>query len=514
MKFSFLVLWPQIEVCQGLQSGQIISISDVPHDLKKMDLALSVSLPPGLFPQRELHLPIQEMSDFRPKRIIQNIPYLSNIQAAAESIPVSLREGLSPEAILSRLQNWPDLPLESSAFSLLPQNRPASSSSVDRILELVADPKAESSHTSGLKHIEKALTNHLEQVLSRIYADPDFRRLESLLRSINCLFRLCGKDIRIQCDLLPVDGQALESSIDQTLPTMIQRLPQLILLDFPLDSSSWHLGLLKKTATLAETLLIPALCWISPQFLGIDSWAAMDRLPYLPHHFDTDLYAKWRQFKTKPSSRWTALTCNRFLLRSPLNNRDGESGSPLNIKEPEPLWGSPVWALAGLILQSLAATSWPTHFANWKQIRLEGLDMARTPQGQMLPTETTFSEDRLEQFSRIGLVPLLGALHQDILFTPLDTTFGGLPLSNQLFASTISRELVILKGDYPGPAEPQSVRDYLEKNLADAFGLHSPENLDISLDKTPSGCQSRISITPSRIMLPVQQEFTMELDWS
>ena len=514
MKFSFSILWPGIEACRGLRFDQILSISDIQNDLKGQNFTLSLDLPQTLVPQKEVHLPIQEISDFRTKRIIQNIPYLSNIQAAVESIPASLQEGLSPEAILNRLQNWPNLPLDSSAFSFSQKSRPSSSSSMDRILELVAAPDTVGSFGSGLTAVEKTLSGHLEKVLSHIYADPDFRRLESLLRSINFLFKLSGKKIEIQCDLLPVDVQSLENSIDKALPTMIEHLPQLILLDLPLDSSSWHCKILEKVATLAENLLVPALCWISPKFLGIDTWPAMDRLSYLPHHLDKDIYAKWRQFKTRTSSKWAAVTCNRFLLRSPLNGKSSQTGSALNIQESRPLWGSPVWAFGGLILQSLGATGWPTHFANWRQIRLEGLDMTRNLQGQMLPAETTFSEDRLEQFSKIGLSPLLGTLHQDILFTSLDTTFEGTPFSHQLFASRMSQELIRWREDYQDPVESSAVKAYLKKHFDKAFAKYRPENLEISMDKTSTGCRSRISITPSRIMLPMKQEFNMELDWS
>jgi type VI secretion system protein ImpC len=289
-----------------------------------------------------------------------------------------------------------------------------------------------------------------------------------------------------------------------------------ILVDHPFDARPENARLMEQVADMAEMLLVPAICWIGPGFFHLQSWADFDRLAFLPHHLERSEYAKWRTLMQKPASKWVGLTCNRFLLRQPYRAEVSSPDNGHGFDEREGLWASPVYAFAALLEASMGLYGWPTHVSDWKRVRLEGMDSAETSFGH-LPTETTFTDDRLYQLSRIGVAPIMGDQDNDLLFTPLDVTLGGEALSSQLFLSLLSREVIQSKEDYEGLPEPDSVRSHLESHFAKVWQVNGgvrPEAFEVQVQETASGCRSRISVKPSWSMLPSGKDLSLSLDWS
>jgi hypothetical protein len=127
-----------------------------------------------------------------------------------------------------------------------------------------------------------------------------------------------------------------------------------------------------------------------------------------------------------------------------------------------------------------------------------------------------FTDERLHQLSRCHICPVMGSVSQDLVFAPLDSTLSGKPLSWQVFASTMSQELIAAREAYAGPLEASAIKDHLVRHFDGVFERHGqtkPESLQVSTEEAISGWRTRLSVLPSQAMLPAPQELAMNLDW-
>jgi len=482
--------------------------------MEKLNLSVSVSLSPDLCRWDRFPLRIGRFRDFDPDRLIENDPSLKNLLEARKFVEEAKVRGLSEEEIYGRLKEWRDLPME-IRFDRK-QTRERISSPVDNILEMVAIPGEDSASLPGGQPFATQIDLMLQYIMKSIFSDPDFRVLESTWQGLQFLMKQKEAEEEITFEFVPVSLDLLEETLNHLLPCLIEDLPSLILLDLPFDQSPRSLDLLEKVALFSETLLTPCLCWITPKFLYLNQWEELGRLPFLPHYFDEPAFAKWRRLKGLPSAKWLVLTCNRFLVRYPY----GPDHRPkwVRFDESEFLWVSPVWAAGSLILQSLRQTGWPTRFTEWQNMRLGDLALHRVDANRSIPTETNFSDERIGQFIRGGIIPLVSPLNKDFAFIPKETTSGGSPLAYQLFLSRITHFLFWCKDHFEKDLDP----GLLEQDLKKAFslfwersGAHTPQALEISVNRQKSGqpIVVKMVVEPSRQMLPSQEKVEFELSW-
>jgi len=168
--------------------------------------------------------------------------------------------------------------------------------------------------------------------------------------------------------------------------------------------------------------------------------------------------------------------------------------------------------------QSVVQTGWPTRFTDWQRVRIEGLPLYQAAANKLLPTETSFSEDRIEQFIRGGIIPLVTSHNKDIAFTPYETTVAGTPLNYQLLVTRISRLLFWCKDNFEEDVEPAE----LEKDLKRAFSLFwentghpAPENLEISVQRPDpdKSAMVRLEFEPSRQILSPAETVELKFYW-
>jgi len=482
--------------------------------MEKLNLSISVSLASDLCRWDRLPLRITRFRDFDPDRLIENHPSLKNLWEARKFVEEAKTRGLSEEEIYGRLKEWRDLPMEIRFEGK--QTRERISSPVDNILEMVAIPGEDSTSPPGGQPFATQIDLILQHIMRSIFSDPDFKVLESTWQGLQFLMKQKGPEEEITFEFVPVSLDLLEETLNHLLPCLVEDLPSLILLDLPFDQSPRSLDLLEKVALFSETLLTPCLCWITPKFLYLNQWEELGRLPFLPHYFDEPAFAKWRRLKGLPSAKWMALTCNRFLVRYPY----GPDHRPkwVRFDETDFLWVNPIWAAGSLILQSLRQTGWPTRFTEWQNMRLADLALHKVDANRSIPTETNFSDERIGQFIRGGITPLVSPLNKDFAFIPKETTSGGSSLSYQLFLSRITHFLFWCKDHFEKDLDP----DLLEQNLNKAFSFFwkrsgdlVPQSLEISV-KRPKGGQPivvKMIIEPSRQMLPSGEKVEFELSW-
>jgi hypothetical protein len=496
--------------------------ADIDQAVKALDVSLRIPLPETLHPAGDLRIHISGLRDFHPDRLIENSPSLKNLLEAGKFIQTAGTRGLSEQEMASRLREWPDLPSMDVDLSVRPVPpaavQGAEESAVERILSMVAVPTESSAPAAGSKQLSGGYEKALGEIVRIIFENRDFRKIEAAWRGLQALLKQGGISETFRYRIVSVSMETLEETLDALLLRLLDDLPSLILIDLPFDATPRSLQLLQKVATLAETLMAPAICSITPGFFRLESWKDLEKVGYLPHYLDGPLYAQWKRLRQLPASRWLALTCNGFLTRYPY----GPENPPklVRFREGSAPFSSPVWALGSLILQSINKTGWPTAFSDSSRIRIEDLPVTSCLDKDVHPTEVVFSEERAAQFIKGGIIPLVAARNRDIAFTPMETTVHHKSdsLKGQLFVSRITRFLFQLRDHIAEGMEPAEVEAQIRKgftSLWEMTGAPMPDRLDISVSRTGPLEPPVVSlaINPPHAVMPSTEAFSLQFDF-
>lgn len=439
-----------------------------------------------LCPAGGIDLKIKRLKDFHPDALIRNHDPLTTLKDVAPP----------PRQPAARKKKEP-------------------ASGLDKIFDMVALP--DESTPSSSESDRPASSGGLQQVLAQIYSDPNFTAAETAWQGVKRLIQQqdSRNDPQVRLDIVPVSFDTLAETLAGLTLSQANDPPALVLIDLPFENTPLHISLLEKAARFAESLMAPTLIWISPRFLNLASWGDLGRLPFIPHHLEGSGFAKWRQLQSQPEANWLAATCNRFLLRHPY----GKENRPRSVDFEEPVlpWTGPVWAVAELIVKSLAETGWPTRFTDWRSFQLEDLAL-HMDDGSAIPTETIFSEDRIDQFRRAGIMPLAAIPNKDIAFTPVETALGGASFTYQLFASRVTQLLLWCQDHAPTGLDGGGLESYLRRTFAKYWAKSGhPEPDDLSIAAGAPNAENRIplrlELRPSRRILPSGDGLTLEILW-
>lgn len=482
--------------------------------MEGLDLSLFIPVPKELCRAGGLTIGLKGLKDFHPDSLITNNPFLKNLLEARQFIEEARTTGLANEEISRRLREWPDLNIDVTVEPQ-PSRRP-SESPIDNILEMVAMPEEGPQPSTTLSPLIAQVDSIIRQVVARIFAHNDLRRLESVWQGLKFFIKQGVVDREVALEIVPVSVDTLAETLNKLLTGMVNDPPSLIIVDLPFDNSPVSIALLQKVADFSETFLSPAICCIGPQFFYLDTWADLKRLPFLPHYLEEPIFGKWRHLQATSSAAWLAIACNRFLVRYPYG--PDNTTRLIRFEESEDLWVSPVWAVASLIGKSLAATGWPTRFTEWKTIRLEDLAVHAGDRKKSFPTETSFTEDRMYQFTKAGIIPLMSIANQAIAFTPAETSVTGDSLIYQLFLSRVTHLLFWCKDHFEKDYAPAD----LEHRIQEVFSLFWEKtghdrtlSPDITVSKPDPGQPPivKLMIEPSRQVLPSAKKVELEFRW-
>jgi type VI secretion system protein ImpC len=489
--------------------------TNIDQVMAELGVSLYIPLPENLCRLDGLELAFGKIRDFHPDTMAEKNLSLGKLLEARQFVNEAKIEGLSAESIYNRLKDWPGFPMDVTFDPSEP--KPPTPGPIDDILKMVEVPGEISISPGDTGSFTDQIDRTLNRIVGHIFSSEDFRRLESTWRGLKFLLSRGEFNGDKVLKIIPVSSGSLEETLGSLLPRMIQDLPSLVIIDLPFDSSEPRLSLLEKVAAFSENLMAPSLIWITAGFLSIDSWEDLSRLPFLPHHMEEHRFARWRKFKETPSARWIAATCNRFLSRYPYGPDNKTKNVHLTESQDGP-WMSPVWALGSLIGQSLAKTGWPTRFTAWKDMRLLDLPLTTAGGTRNLATEANFSDDRIDQFIRSGIIPLVAPFNKDLAFMPVETTAAGGSLAHQLFLSRISHLIFWCRENLGEDLDP----DNIEQGLTKAFSLFfektghtAPENLEISVGKPEPDqpATAKIIIDPPKQILPSGEKIELELRW-
>ena len=515
MPYTIVVLAPFLTREDVVWAQDPISIDAATLDqvLEELELTFTIPIPKNIYPEGAFELHCKKFKEFHPDGLVKSDMFLKNIFDAKNFILQAQHDGQPSETIHDRLRQWPDLPRLS--FDDTRQQPRSNNTSVDNIFQLVAFPEGKTSQ-GETGSLPDQIDGILRQVLNNVYSDEKFRKCEALWRGLRFLLEQVGINSDIKFLIVPTTMNSLEETLDNLTTKLVVNFPSLILVDIPFDSSARSLELIEKIACFSETLLAPTICWISSKFFHLDVWRDIKKLPYLPHYLEESFFAKWRNLRQTDCARWLALTCNCFLSRYQYG-----AENPLRLvkfEERDHLWISPVWAIASLMAQSMARIGWATRITDWRQYRLEDLALHTNADNTSVSTETMIDDQRIAQLIHCGIMPLIGLPGRDIAFVPQETMAGNATLSYQAFVSRITQFIIWCRDSFKQELDQSTLQDTIREALvlfADKSGLHAFEGITVRASTSAGDGRTiiRISIEPSREILPGAQKLEMEFFW-
>jgi type VI secretion system protein ImpC len=481
--------------------------------LAALHSSIFISLPTSLCPTGGLKIVFSKGRDFTPDGLIVCQPFLSDLVEAGKYLDDAVRKKISVDEIQQGLAKWPNLPPVHFAQASRVTAKTPQSKTLDAILSIVALPdegrKTRVSLPNGYNEI-------LVQILNQIFSDPAFRMMESAWQGLQLLAHECATDNNIRLLLVPVSQSTFESTVDALLPSLVQDPLSLLLVDLPFDGSSNSMSQLNKLADLSQSLLVPALAWITPNFFQVSTWDDFDRLAFLPHHMAQQMFSKWKKLHQSPAGRWLCLLCNRFLYRYPY----GPDNRPRNIDfiETGRPWLAPVWAAAKLISQRVSRSKWPTGTSAWQTNRLEDMALDMSKMAHPAPVEKVFANSRLEQLERCGIVALTSHQGSDSVFLSSNTMVSsGSSLDYQSLICLVTRFTLWCKDTFTEDIRGEELAAAL-KQAWKSYQDHqqtSYEDMEMKVRISDSGQQATVHLEwlPSRRVLLSGQELVLEFTW-
>ncbi len=475
--------------------------------------SMYLSLPTSLCPAGGLELTFSGRKDFTPDGLLARQPYLSTLIEAGEYLTDAAKKNLSAGEVQQELTRWPDLPpINYNSQASKAKTNPPQSETLKSILSMVSLPDTGTQKAGGVADGYKGIAG---QILTHIFNDPSFMKMETAWQGLQLLARECTPDSDVQLAIVPICQNTFENTLDALLPSLIPNPPSLLLVDLPFGSSLHSINMLAKLTDLGQLLLVPVLAWVKPDFFQVSDWDDFDRLSFLPHHMEQQIFAKWKKVRQSPASRWLCLFCNRFLSRYPY----GPDNRPRHIEFSETgrPWLAPVWAAAKLVGQRVNRSKWPTGTSVWLNNKLEdlALDMTMT---RPLPVEKMFTERRLDQLERCGIIALSSLQGSDSVFL----------LSNTMVSSDISLDyqaLICLVTQFTLWCKDNFAEDIKAEELTVALTSawqgyldHKQtryEDMPINVEISDAGKQTTVRLLwqPSQKVLPSGQELVLEFIW-
>jgi type VI secretion system protein ImpC len=469
-----------------------------------------IPLPIELCPAGGLTLTFSRRKDFTPDGLMACQPYLANLLEAGTYLEEAERKNLSPQEVRQGLTRWPDLPPIRQRQTTKEKVRRAQSDALESILSMVSMPDTGGSGSpDGYDEIAG-------QILSQIFHDPSFMKMEAACQGLQLLARECMPDNDVKLLIAPVCHGTFENTLDALLPSLIRNPPSLVLVDLPFDGSRHSVEQLAKLADFGQLLLVPTIAWITADFFQVDSWNTFDRLSFLPHHMEHPNFVKWQKVRQSQAGRWLGLFCNRFLSRYPY----GPDNRPRHVDfiETERPWLGPVWAVGKLIGQRVSRSKWPTGISAGRTNELEDLALDLSNSMHPMPVEKLFSDTRLEQLERCGIAALVSRQGSDSVFLSSNTMASSdTNLDYQSLICLVTRFTLWCKDMFAEDLRGEALADSLKmawKRYQDHRQVRY-EDMALNVEISDSGQQTVVCLKwlPSGKVLPSGQELVLEFPW-
>ena len=183
--------------------------------------------------------------------------------------------------------------------------------------------------------------------------------------------------------------------------------------------------MLSKISNVAAGAFCPFISAASPELFGFDAWTELSKPRDLAKIFDSEEYAKWRNFRETEDARFVALTLPRVLARLPYgkttrpieefdfeeNTLDEQGDSKVRSLE-EYCWSNAAYVLGARITNAFATYGWCTAIRGTEGGgKVDGLPMYifKSDDGDLdiqCPTEIGITDRREAELSKLGFLSL------------------------------------------------------------------------------------------------------------
>ncbi len=296
-------------------------------------------------------------------------------------------------------------------------------SAVDQIIGEIVAQSSDATDYAQRDRWRDAIDGELSKRVRAILWQDDFRRLEAAWHSLRDLVR-SSATAELRISLADFGQGALHAEVtcgtkleDSTLFRLLleneQHLPgepalDLLVSDYCFDASEQSQRVLGYLARLAERVGLPILM------------GARGSATSIQHASEQEL-AGWNELQQRPGARWLGLCAPRLLLRQPY----GEEIAPVECfafeerasadRPNDYLWGGAAFGLARAVARTierrgdLAALE---AFLELEDLPLHVDRQGGEPRAQG-PVEEVLTEARLEAWSLMGLIPVVGIRGSD-----------------------------------------------------------------------------------------------------
>ncbi len=226
----------------------------------------------------------------------------------------------------------------------------------------------------------------LNDQLNAILHDRRFQALEASWRGLRYLVEQADPDALIHIRVLDVSWRELVRDLERA-PEFDQsqlwrkvyeeefgmpggRPFGLLLGDYEMhlrpdrDHPTDDIAALEAIAQVAAGAFAPFIAGASPELLGIERFAEMERGYDVAGLFDRPDYARWRSLRQREDARFLALTLPRVLMRPPWEPQATRADRFCFREEPGPpdrghlLWGTAVWAFGSVVMRAFSEAGW------------------------------------------------------------------------------------------------------------------------------------------------------------
>ena len=258
-------------------------------------------------------------------------------------------------------------------------------------------------------------------LLRAVLRDPALGSLEQTWRSLRWLVRSVDFRAGTHLHVIPSERRTLLDAVRRiALPFATDQRSVgnrvCLLVDFAFDPfSPDHVAELQEITGASAEHSVPVLASVEAADLESLALRLNDRSN-----------EAWHRLRDRESSRWLALTANRFLLRLPYGNaldaikdfafEENPAGEP-----PHFLWGRPGWFVAALVASSVTRTGWGVDLAGREAAEsLEALSLReltrRTGEPIQIPLEADLGEQAARDMLEAGILALVCRPNSDRAF--------------------------------------------------------------------------------------------------
>jgi hypothetical protein len=353
---------------------------------------------------------------------------------------------------------------------------------------------------------------------------PAFQRVESAFRGLKFLLQHVGPSIRVdvvssaQKDLV---ARFKEAVFEPEMKELRNPPLGLVLLDYDFAHQAGDLATLSQVADLCKVAQAPLIAGASPAFFGLKQLNLLPKLQDVPQRLHDGAHAAWVQFQKSEPGRWTSLTVNRWLQRTPYTAEKGGHAEAIDPAKPESyLWGRGAWIVAAAIARSIGQHGHALDASGARAGGFAGLPtrphFKAANQTTPLCTEVELSDELTQELSRGAFIPISGRMGSDNLMIPIlvntyRTAPGKLTVSGtlgyQMMAGRLAQLCAFLLEELPAGPEGAA---FLKKELTEFLGPLAGKTPDAAVKVEPVEAKDAEGKVVKLAQITVQPEARIE----